>query len=198
MPEGHGPRWEGRPGGYQAEAAERMWTERTITVQPWHWISATCGDPRCLDVEHLVSRAPRWLDYPPGVCVYCGLTAEVRDHLLPEPLTGRAGRLFVLTVPACYDCNAAISDHPEACITDRRAVAHRRIARRHAAALRCRNWTPDELIAFEGRMRDHVRTAMGRKRLVLERLNWPEDPAYDLRALQRSGIEDPYSTGLLR
>ena len=28
-------------------------------------------------------------------------------------------------------------------------------------------------------------------------LSWPEDPFFDLRALQKSGIDDPYASGFL-
>ena len=32
---------------------------------------------------------------------------------------------------------------------------------------------------------------------VLRMLDWPEDPAYDARALAHSGIDDPWAIGLL-
>jgi hypothetical protein len=193
----HGPRWEGESSGYQAAAADALWIEQGRTVQAWDWISPDCADVRCLDVEHLLVKAPLLLHYPAEVCVYCGDRADQRDHLLPEPLTGKAHRRHVLTVPACGPCNRAISDYPSACITDRRRVALRAMCRRHLARLATRDWRPEEVGEFEGRLREHVTGAMGRKAALLARLAWPDDPSYDLRALQQSGIEDPYATGLL-
>ena len=34
------------------------------------------------------------------------------------------------------------------------------------------------------------------KEITLGRLSWPEDPFYDMRAFQHSGIDDPVSLGL--
>ena len=33
--------------------------------------------------------------------------------------------------------------------------------------------------------------------MVEARLAWPEDDDYDLRVMQRSGIDDPYAAGLI-
>ena len=46
-------------------------------------------------------------------------------------------------------------------------------------------------------LRIHVEGAMAEKANILRRLGWPYDPGYDLRALERSGIADPFQTGLL-
>lgn len=197
-PRPHGPRWEGRAGGYQDAAATVLWVERAATVQPWHWITADCDDPLCLHVWHLRARAPRALQYPEWVCVYCGLSGDQRDHLLPEPLTGKAARRHVLTVPACGSCNQAISDHPSACVSSRRHVAHVAIRRKFATLLDSPAWSAEEIRErFEGRLRQYVEQSVADRAVIVSRLNWPEDPSYDLRALQRSGIDDPFATGLL-
>ena len=46
----------------------------------------------------------------PMVCVYCGDFATDKDHLLPEPWTGKAIRTITPTVPACSSCNTCIQD----------------------------------------------------------------------------------------
>jgi hypothetical protein len=188
--------FQGRPVSYQAEAARVLFAVGR-TVQSWHWLSSTCDEPMCLQVDHLVARQPLKLAYPYGVCIYCGMPGRTRDHLLPVTSTGRAARRFVATVPACGQCNSIIGDRGSANITVRRRLAHDGIRRRHAANLATRDWSPEELAEFGPGLLPHILEAMDRKLETLSRLAWPHDPSFDLRALELSGIEDPYATGIL-
>jgi hypothetical protein len=182
---------------YQKLAAEALFTERGISVQPWHWISVLCDEPICLNADHLIATAPRQLEYPARVCIYCGFPADTRDHLIPVSVSGRAARAFVLVVPACFECNSILTDKAPVNITDRRYVAHERLRFRYRKALATLDFTPAELREFGPILRKHIGAAMELKAAVLLRLNWPTDPDYDLKALRASGIDDPYSTGLI-
>lgn len=116
---------------------------------------------------------------------------------LPKTLTGIADRKYVLTVPACGQCNSIINDKGTASITVRRQIAHDGIRRIHARQLRTQDWSSRQLHEFGPLMRIHVERAMAKKAVILDRLSWPGDPSYDFRALEQSGIPDPYATGLL-
>jgi hypothetical protein len=182
---------------FQKDAALVLLDVRKVTVQAWHWISSSC-ETNCIDPEHLVTNAPRWLNYDSGICVYCGMPAEDRDHLLPISITGTAARKFVLTVPSCKECNSqAIGQFPSANITERRAVAHGYIRRKYAKALQTRDWSAEELEEFEGMLRVSVEAAITKKKIIVSRLSWPHDPNYDWEAITSAGIDDPFSTGLL-
>ncbi len=189
--------WTGDEGAYQERAATALFVERAVTVHPWHWISTNCGEPTCLLPEHLVATAPQHLAYPYRLCVYCGLSGYTRDHLLPMTVTGRAARRHVLTVPACRECNSVIGDRRVANITVRRSYAQQGIRRKYRRALRTLDWTNEQLNEFGPTLRSCAIKALEVKRITLGRLAWPWDVSYDLRALELSGIEDPFATGIL-
>lgn len=190
------PRWLGPERDYQREAHRVYAIHTQRPVLAWSWISLTCDLPLCLDAECMVVHAPTHIDYPAGICVYCGTVADTRDHLIPRNLSGETLRRLVAVVPACRECNSRIADHPAASVTERREVAQARLRRRHERILSVPDKTEADLrelgpglrsVAIKNnRLRVHVRA----------RLAWPEDPHYDIRAFQKSGIDDPYALGL--
>ena len=192
------PKWLGRPRQYQSEAQHVYAMHYDRPVLPWSWIVTECGDPMCLVVECMTLFEPKQLAYPTGVCVYCGDPAGTKDHLLPKPLTGDALRGRVLVVPACGNCNSRINDFPSACITDRREKAHASIRRTSKDLLAVPDKNIGELRHLGPTLRS-VALKNNRKRAWIRgRLAWPEDPYYDLRAFQQSGIDDPVALGLIR
>lgn len=150
-----------------------------------------------MNLDHLIISGPQRLDYPPAVCVYCGAPGYTKDHLLPKPLTGLALRRYILTVPACGQCNSFIGDLPSASITFRRHTAHEKIARKYWRILEVKDWTTVELRQLGPLLRAGAVKAVADKWAVVQRLDWPTDLSYDLRAFELSGIEDPHSAGLL-
>ena len=187
--------WQGRPVFWQEQALIAL-VEDGREIRPWSWVTATCGE-LCLNCDHLVAESPQSLVYPPGQCVYCGLVAQSKDHLIPTNWTGREGRARVLTVPACLQCNSAIGDTPVFAIDKRRAIAQAHISRKYRKVLARPDYSNDDLMEFEGRLRQAVKAGLAEKQSVRDRLSWPDDPYFDLRYLQKSGIDDPYVTGLL-
>lgn len=189
--------YDGDERQWRAKAAELLWLDLGIYQTTLHWPTAVCPTPTCLNLAHLAWEAPKKLAYPPGVCVYCGISAETRDHLLPRTWTGESVRRNVLTVPACRQCNTAINDRYAPSITARRKLSHDYIARKNARLLRMPEWSPDEVAELGDSLRSTVERGVFNRRLTRARLAWPEDDDYDLRAMQISGIENPYELGLL-
>ena len=188
--------WTGPKKRYQ-EAAADVLDENGRPQPAWAWITTRCGDDLCIHPDHLLGHAPVRLAYPALVCVYCGRSGYTKDHLLPRHWSGDAKRHFVVTVPACGTCNSLLSDTLTWSITERRAICHARMRKRFHPVLRTIDRTPAELAEFGPTLRAHIEDGMARKAEVERMLAWPEDPDYDLRALQKSGIENGYISGLL-
>lgn len=179
--------WEGRETDYQQAAHDAHFVETGRSQLPWTSVTTTCDTP-CLNVDHMKMVAPASLAYPRGVCVYCGFPSNTRDHLLPVTSSGETLRRRVLTVPACGECNSAISDKGGHTISERRAIAHDHLRRKHKALLAVKDRTPSELEEYGPNLRAHIIKNMETRRAIHSRLEWPHDPDYDERAFQRSGI----------
>lgn len=194
--EARSPRWLGNPRQYQAVAARTLELEQGRTVPPWSWVFTECDVPLCLDVECMTILAPKRIKYPMGVCIYCGEPSGTKDHLLPEPSTGAALRGSVPVVPACADCNARINDFPSPNVSLRRKRAQLSIERKSRHLLLSPHKTLSDLREMGPTLRSVAVKNNGKRLSVKARLSWPDDPHYDLRAFQQSGIEDPVALGL--
>lgn len=184
--------WVGPPSKHQSEARDVIGLIPAFT-----WIVPACPNKMCLTREHLAVRRPHHLAYPAETCIYCGEIASHMDHLIPEPWTGPTLRHHVLTVPSCRECNCLLGDTLTSSITERRAVAHTRLRRRNRKWLAVQPRTEKELREYGRTLRTSIRGGMRIRAEVERRLAWPEDPFYDIQALERSGIADPYLCGLL-
>lgn len=190
------PRWNGNPRQYQI-AAQTVWTTRNDRgLLPWTWVTTECEVDQCLDPACMVIHQPVRIGYSRGTCVYCGEGASGVDHLLPKPWTGHAMRHMVAVVPACGNCNARINDDPSPNVAKRRKRAQVSIERHNKHLLLRPVKTPAELRTLGHAMRSVAEANNAKAERVRARLAWPLDPHYDLRAFQRSGIEDPESLGL--
>jgi len=189
--------YAGRPIAYQNVAGDVL-VEAGWTLFAWDTIVSSCGEPLCLTVDHLRVERPRALEYAPYVCVYCGSPGRDRDHLLPRAAVADGARPYVLTVPACGECNGLLSDNVVESITGRRLYVQERLKRRHKKLLSTIELGETDLEELGPSLRLYVRQAIFAKEQLLERLRWPVLPTYDLEALRRSGVDDPFATGLLR
>jgi hypothetical protein len=188
--------WRGNPRQYQLEA-QRLWAlDNDRGLLPWSWVTTICGVDCCLEPPCMVIHSPVRIDYPRGTCVYCGEGCSGVDHLLPEPWTGDALRHLVAVVPACGNCNSRIGDYPSPNVGDRRRRAQFSIERNNRFLLLRPVKTEAELAELGYAMRTVAEANNAKAERVRARLAWPADPHYDLRAFQKSGIEDPESLGL--
>jgi hypothetical protein len=192
----HGPRWRGNPRQYQLEA-QRLWTlDNDRSLKPWTWVTTTCDVDQCLNTSCMVIHAPVRINYPKLTCVYCGEGCGGVDHLLPKPWTGAALRHLVAVVPACGNCNSRIGDDPSPNVAVRRRRAQLSIERANKALLLRPIKTAADMRGLGHAMRSVAHANNEKTERVRARLAWPLDPHYDLRAFQRSGIDDPESLGL--
>lgn len=189
--------FDGPENRYRERAAHAVWLEREIDQPLLAWPTPTCGTPRCLNPDHLDWQSPSHIGYPQGVCVYCGMSANTKDHLLPRTWTGDAARHHVITVPACLECNVLIADRYIPAVNERRRIAQDQLRKRNKRLLQMPDWTSEDIDQFGKTLRSTIERGLHDKKLIEARLAWPEDPHYDLRAMQQSGIENPYAVGLL-
>lgn len=190
------PSWKGNPRQYQIAAQEAWSRHHERGVLPWSWINTECDLRQCMDVQCMTVHQPVRIDYPRAVCTYCGEGCDGFDHLLPRPWTGSGVRHMVAVVPACANCNSRINDFPSPNVSERRKRAQVSIER-HSKRLLLRPIKTARDMADLGHTMRSVAEANNQKtERAKARLARPLDPHYDLRAFQRSGIDDPESLGL--
>ena len=194
--EEHDLTWRGDPKHHKEQAAQSL-IESGVFLYAWAWITIDCDNPMCIEPNHLRVNRPSNLEYPPGICVYCGALSSHRDHLLPKSFTGVAARIHFLTVPSCAECNMTLSDAFTWAIDERRLLAKKRIRARNKRKLRYQILTDSELAEYGPGLRPAMRRAGYERQEVEARLAWPKDRTFDLRALEKSGIDDPWALGIL-
>lgn len=182
---------------WRAKATQLCWINLGVERAALAWPTPVCKTPLCLNLDHLAWESPKRLEYAPGICVYCGVIAGTMDHLLPRTWTGEAARRNVLTVPACGECNSAIGDRYATSITRRRKIAHAYVACKNRRVLNMPAWPREDVRKLGPTLRSSVEKGIHERKLARARLSWPEDADYDLRAMQLSGIENPYELGLI-
>lgn len=190
------PIWDGPDSAYE----DHMWDQIAATgrlIKPWDQLENLCGEPRCVLVAHTRVRTPTRLEYPAQVCTYCGTRSGTRDHLVTRVWTGDADRKWVLTVPACAECNSIIGSNACKSIDGRRRVAQNRLRKKYRKHLLFQDLSEEELAEYGPGLQPIMREAAELRRLAEYRLRWPIDPTYDLRYLAKSGITDPFANGLL-
>lgn len=160
---------------------------RTVVPRPGPgWlIRATCQERFC--VEHVELVPPIRPAFPPGVCVYCGMPADTKDHILPRTWSGDSDRRRVVTVPACRECNSAIGEAYAPTVAERREIAHRYIRRRYAKYLKYVIRGQSDLDTMGHLMRTATIDARRKHEATMARLAWPTDPFYDARAFDTDG-----------
>lgn len=190
------PHWKGNPRQYQL-AAQEVWSRHNDRgVLPWSWIDTSCDLHQCMDPVCMTIHAPIRIDYPRESCVYCGEGCDGFDHLLPKPWTGAGVRHMVAVVPACGNCNNRINDFPSPNVAKRRKKAQLSLERSSKALLLRPIKSKADMLTLGHAMRSVAHANNEKAERVRARLAWPLDPHYDLRAFQKSGIDDPESLGL--
>lgn len=104
----------------------------------------------------------------PDVCVYCGDCSADRDHLLPEPWTGKAVRLLTPTVPACSCCNTLLGEIVEPRIEQRALIVHTTLETRNRKLIE--RMGKVDLEELEGNLRHRIEARRNKGNHILARL----------------------------
>jgi hypothetical protein len=141
--------------------------------------------------------------------VYCGKTADTRDHFVP-----RAYRSMVAdwrkqegwervpdTVPACRECNCTAGANVFRTIAEKRRYVQGEYRRKYARLLASPFWTRAELDDLGPGLRSTVEREQTHKARLLLRLAWPYRLDHELEALAfelaRQGDDEPDLTPAL-
>lgn len=174
---------------HQARAREALGRRLGITISNGTWISTRCDSLWCIHPEHLIMRDAIKLHYPAGVCTYCGMPSRGSNRIELENV--------IVSVPACSECDRRLVRSVYTSITDRRRHVHRRIRQLKHEVLETVDLTDEELLEHGWTLRSFLELKREEKRGVLAQLAWPEDPDYDRRALERSGVLHEATQGFL-
>ena len=109
-------------------------------------------------------------------CVYCGMTAQARDHIVPHSYAAIEGvsRDWQLSkiVPACTECNSLLSNLMHTTIATRALFLVGKLSVRYKKLLASPNWSEEELDELGAALRGHVRGEQSKKKLVQARIEY--------------------------
>ena len=106
-------------------------------------------------------------------CIYCGEPASQRDHVIPHSVVNGtdASRTYdhADVVPACRDCNGALTNKPLLTISERATWLHQRMERKLAKMNR-QQWTEEEISALGKTLQAYVRREQSKLHEIERRL----------------------------
>lgn len=115
-------------------------------------------------------------------CVYCGMTAETRDHFVPRSWRRSfpnwregAWRNVPDTLPCCGQCNSIAGAHPFETIAGKRRYVQDRLREKYARLLASPFHSEEDLAALGPTLRSHVEKRETERIRLLMRLAWPYD-----------------------
>jgi hypothetical protein len=123
-------------------------------------------------------------------CVYCGMTADTRDHFVPQ--SWRAMFMFWRegawedapdTVPCCRQCNSIAGATPFATLVEKREYIQGRLRDKHAKLLASPFHSEDELDEMGTSLRTHIERRETQRLRLLMRLSWPYALGDEVEAL---------------
>jgi hypothetical protein len=118
-------------------------------------------------------------------CAYCGLTAQCRDHVIPQAYEGvgqhetgyGTGWKRDKVVPACSECNCLLGRRWLPSVAERAAFLAQKLRVRHEEALNFPNWNEDDLEDMSPRMRKQIRAKIQRRDLLKARIAFADSIA---------------------
>lgn len=110
-------------------------------------------------------------------CVYCGLDATDRDHLVPVSFLRNGKRKGVFeaqeTVPSCRECNSLLGNNVFDTFEDRLDYVQKRINDKYGDILRQVDWSESEIAEMGYNFRVPLKAVMLAKKITKLRLLWP-------------------------
>lgn len=112
-----------------------------------------------------------------SVCVYCGELSQSIDHVPPKAarslITSKIDPgIEFIEVPACLECNSALTDRPLWDIYSRKKFIRKYLARRYKKFLRQKSWSDEELSELGPTLRRIVVNGMYIKNKILSRISY--------------------------
>lgn len=129
-------------------------------------------------------------DYESGVCAYCGQLASTNDYLLPVDWKTK-NHFIIPVVPACEECAEILSEVTINDVVKRREVVHAQLRYRYSDNLNTVLYGESDLEEFGEGLRGFLVRGMMTHEILMERLEWPGDSIYDVKAQSEAWEEEP-------
>lgn len=100
-------------------------------------------------------------------CIYCGDTAEVREHFVPKSFVCNN-----FTLPACKECNALKSNKVFETVQDVKKFLREKIIKRYKNILNIPEWDKYNLDEIGPSLRSKIVMDLGKKRWIESRLKF--------------------------
>uniref|UniRef100_A0A6H1ZLB3 Uncharacterized protein n=1 Tax=viral metagenome TaxID=1070528 RepID=A0A6H1ZLB3_9ZZZZ len=101
-----------------------------------------------------------------NACIYCGLIATDKEHLIPRSWIEETKRLKALgfnveipkevIVPACRECNMIATGNFFKGFKEKKEFIQEKIIKRYKRFAKISFWTEEEINELEGRLREEV------------------------------------------
>jgi hypothetical protein len=109
-------------------------------------------------------------------CVYCGLMAQSRDHVIPVSYDRVSRHLATWdkseVVPACSECNSLLSNRWLPSVAERAGFIATRLPSRYRLELAFPNWSEDDLEGLSKRFRKQITAKMKVRDLLKARIEF--------------------------
>ena len=102
-------------------------------------------------------------------CIYCGVPANVWDHVPPIVLASNYEGTFIL-VPACRECNGFLNRLNTMDLEGRRRHIIGRILARRKSVLNTPDWDENELDEIEGWVNEYIKSELKKKKCLMDRM----------------------------
>ena len=112
-------------------------------------------------------------------CIYCGLPASDREHVIAQAKAaliyelGLARPHQFLVVPSCKECNHLAGKRPFTTVSEKRAFLHKVLRKRYRKYLNMPVWTEEKFKDMSASLIGMIRRAMAIKEITRRRLLWP-------------------------
>lgn len=109
-----------------------------------------------------------------SICIYCGATAQCREHVIPVSYLSFArtyDQSLVWIVPACNNCNSLAGAYIAFSIPEKAKYILSRFKIKYKKLLKQPEWTQDELNNLDYNLKEMVWGGLVAKRIALERLS---------------------------
>lgn len=105
-------------------------------------------------------------------CAYCGKIATDVDHVPPVSRKDEMQPVDRFCLPACRECNGALSNHLILNPADRRQYVRDWLRKRYGKLLRSKDWTDVELKEFGPTLRKKLRAGVKDRHVLDLRLRF--------------------------
>ena len=105
-------------------------------------------------------------------CIYCGDAAWDRDHVIAHSLTNKSERTYTAkeVVPACKDCNSALSNKTLFTVAERAKWLAQRLKRKHAKLLKS-EWVEEDFEGIGNTLRSYIAANQNKRTIVISRID---------------------------